>query len=78
MPGAAAAAAGAAASHQLAFTKLTCVHYTRGDLAAKVLAHASLLPVLLIVAQAAKVYTRRCARRPQPPNVVPCGGALAA
>ncbi|GBF99271.1 dolichyldiphosphatase-like [Raphidocelis subcapitata] len=49
-----------AASHQrLAFTKLTCVHYARGDLIGKALAHASLLPVLLLCAQAAKVYSRR-------------------
>jgi hypothetical protein len=43
----------------MAYTKLTCVHYVRGDLLGKALAHASLLPVLLVCAQAAKVYTRR-------------------
>jgi hypothetical protein len=46
-------------SSQLGYTKLTCVHYARGDVVAKALAHASLLPVLLICFQAAKVYTRR-------------------
>jgi hypothetical protein len=43
----------------LAFTKLTCVHYERGDALGKLLAHASLLPVLLIVAQASRAYARR-------------------
>lgn len=43
----------------MAYTKVTCVHYARGDLAGKLLAHASLLPVLLVVAQASRAYTRR-------------------
>ncbi|KAI8477227.1 MAG: hypothetical protein J3K34DRAFT_107063 [Monoraphidium minutum] len=47
------------ASPEMAYTKLTCVHYGRGDLLGKALAHASLLPVLLLCGQAAKVYTRR-------------------
>ena len=47
------------ASTIMAYTKLTCVHYARGDLLGKALAHASLLPVLLLVAHASKVYTRR-------------------
>jgi hypothetical protein len=57
-----AAAMAGAPDHRLAFTKLTCVHYARGDLIGKALAHASLLPVLLLCAQAAKVYARRCGR----------------
>lgn len=43
----------------LAYTKHTCVHFAHGDALGKALAHASLAPVLLLVAQAAKVYTRR-------------------
>jgi hypothetical protein len=43
----------------LGYTKLTCVHYARGDPLGKALAHASLLPVLLVCAQAARVYARR-------------------
>ena len=48
-----------AVGQPLGYTKLTCVHYVRGDTLAKALAHASLLPVLLIVGQAAKLYSRR-------------------
>lgn len=47
------------ASPQMAYTKLTCVHYQRGDLLGKALAHASLVPVLLLCAQASRVYARR-------------------
>ena len=43
----------------LAHTALTCVHYTRGDAAAKLLAHASLLPVLVVVWQASRAYCGR-------------------
>jgi hypothetical protein len=53
------------ASSQMAYTKITCVHYARNDLPGKLLAHASLLPVLLLCGQAAKVYTRRWAGAPR-------------
>lgn len=43
----------------LKHTSLTCVHYQRGDTAGKALAHIALAPVLLLVFQFAKVYTRR-------------------
>jgi len=43
----------------LKHTSLTCVHYQRGDTMGKLLAHVALAPVLLLVFQFAKVYTRR-------------------
>lgn len=43
----------------LKHTSLTCVHYQRGDTLGKLLAHIALAPVLLLVFQFAKVYTRR-------------------
>jgi dolichyldiphosphatase len=43
----------------LKHTSLTCVHYQRGDTLGKLLAHVALAPVLLLVYQFAKVYTRR-------------------
>lgn len=43
----------------LKHTKLTCVHYQPGDTLGKLLAHVALAPVLLLVYQFAKVYTRR-------------------
>lgn len=43
----------------LKHTSLTCVHYQRGDTLGKLLAHLALAPVLLLVFQFAKVYTRR-------------------
>jgi dolichyldiphosphatase len=43
----------------LKHTKLTCVFYQRGDTLGKLLAHIALAPVLLLVFQFAKVYTRR-------------------
>lgn len=43
----------------LKHTSLTCVHYQRGDTLGKLLAHIALAPVLLLVYQFAKVYTRR-------------------
>lgn len=43
----------------LKHTSLTCVHYQRGDTVGKLLAHVALAPVLVLLYQFAKVYTRR-------------------
>jgi dolichyldiphosphatase len=48
-----------AAKPLLKHTSLTCVHYQRNDTLGKLLAHVALAPVLVLVYQFAKVYTRR-------------------
>lgn len=43
----------------LKHTSLTCVHYQPGDHLGKLLAHIALAPVMVLVFQLSKVYTRR-------------------
>lgn len=60
------------------YTDFACVRYEDGDKLGKLLAYASLLPLVLILHEASTFYSRRCGAATLALHGVACGCMLAA